>query len=172
VEELKIAGSPVMREIAIVTSRSGLSGITALAIIADGIDITRFRNSNHFASYLRSTPQVESSNGTTVIKSTTKAGRKLAISLLSQSLNHFRDENKKLKRWYEQLPVYQKKGVVRMALYRRVFTELFQMLKKGEYHYFRNPALHEKKMAAYFKFLENNNIFLSENLNVSACLFS
>jgi hypothetical protein len=28
--------------------------------------------------------------------------------------------------------------------------------------------LHEKKLAAYGKFLENNNIFLSENLNVSA----
>jgi hypothetical protein len=28
------------------------------------------------------------------------------------------------------------------------------MLKKEEYHYYRNPALHEKKMAEYRKYLD------------------
>jgi hypothetical protein len=35
-----------------------------------------------------------------------------------------------------------------------VLAEIFQMLKKGEYHYGRDPANHESKMAAYRRFLE------------------
>jgi len=42
------------------------------------------------------------------------------------------------------------------------------MLKKQEYHYFRNPALHEKKMAGYRKFLETEKIIFSRNFNFVA----
>jgi hypothetical protein len=129
-----------------------------LAIIADIIDVSRFKNSKKFASYLRSTPRVESSNEHTIIKSTNKAGRKLSITLLSQSLNHFRDSNEKLSIWYGKLGMYKKKGVIRMALCRRVFTEIFQMLKKNEYHRWINLRLHEKKMLEYKRLLEKNNI--------------
>jgi len=168
VVEIKKAGSMFMSQIEILTSMSGISVITALAVIADVIDVSRFRNSKHFASYLRSAPRVESSNDKTIIKSTTKAGRKLAITLLSQSLNHFRDENKKLNRWAEKVSVYKKKGIVRMALCRRVISEIYQMLKKGENHYFRNPLLHEKKLAEYKKFLEHEKIIFPEKLQISA----
>ena len=160
VEEIKKAGSPFMRHIDILTSMSGISVITAIAIIADIIDVSRFKNSKHFTSYLRSAPRVESSNEKTIIKSTTKAGRKLSITLLSQSLNHFRDENKKLNKWYERIRTSKKKGIVRMALCRKVFSEIFQMLKKEEYHHFRNPVLHEKKMAEYIKFLEKEHCII------------
>jgi hypothetical protein len=141
--------------------------VAAIAIIADVIDVSRFRNVKHFASYLRSTPRVESSNDKTIIKSTTKAGRKLSITLISQSLNHFRDGNKGLNQWYEKVKIFKKKGVVRMALCRKVITEIYQMLKKEENHYFMNPVLHKKKMEGYRKFLEKNNIFI-ENMQISA----
>jgi transposase len=152
--KIKTAGAIYMKQIEILTSMSGISVIAALAVISDVVNISRFKNSKHFASYLRSAPRVESSNDKTIIKSTTKAGRKLTITLLSQSLNHFRDNNKKLEHWHEKLKVFKKKGVIRMALCRRVITEIYQMMKKEEYHYFRNPALHEKKMAEYRKFLQ------------------
>jgi len=168
VEEIKKAGSPFMHHIDILTSMSGISVVTAIAIIADIIDVSRFRNSKHFTSYLRSAPRVESSNDKTVIKSTTKAGRKLSITLLSQSLNHFRDENRKLNRWYEHVKAFKKKGIVRMALCRKVFSEIFQMLKKEEYHYFRNPVLHEKKMAEYVKFLEKEHCIFSQEFICAA----
>jgi transposase len=157
-----------MHQIDILTSMSGISVITAIAIIADIIDISRFKNSKHFASYLRSAPQVESSNEHTVIKSTNKAGRKLSITLLSQSLNHFRDDNKKINDWYTKLSVYKKKGIIRMALCRRVFTEIFQMLKKEEYHWCINPELHEKKMTEYKKLLKKNDVIFPENFQISA----
>jgi transposase len=161
-EKIKLFGAPFMKQIDILTSISGVSVITALAIIADVVDISRFKNAKHFTSYLRSAPQVESSNEKTIIKSTNKAGRKLSITLLSQSLNHFRDSNKKLNTWYNRLSVYKKKGIIRMALCRRVFCEIYQMLKKEEYHYSRNPALHEKKITEYRELLIKHNIFFEE----------
>ena len=166
--EIKKAGSIFMPQIEILTSMTGISVITAIAIIADVVDVSRFRNSKHFASYLRSAPRVESSNDKTVIKSTNKAGRKLSITFLSQSLNHFRDSNRNLCNFYERAIVMKKKGIVRMALCRKVITQIYQMLKKQEYHYFHNPVLHGKKMAEYKKFLEKENIFISPNFQIAA----
>jgi transposase len=168
VVEIMKAGAQFMPQIEILTSMTGISVITAIAVIADVSDVSRFRNSKHFASYLRSAPRVESSNDKTIIKSTTKAGRKLSITLLSQSLNHFRDSNRTLSRFYERASIYKKKGIVRMALCRRVITQIYQMLKKQEYHYCRNPVLHEKKMAEYKKFLKANNIIFSQNFQFAA----
>jgi len=172
-DEIKKAGAIFMSQIEILTSMTGISVITAIAVIADVSDISRFRNSKHFASYLRSTSRVESSNDKTIIKSTNKAGRKLSITLLSQSLNHFRDSNKNLCNFYERAKVFKKKGVVRMALCRKVITQICepkvrQMLKKQEYHYFYNPALHEKKMAEYRRFLETEKIIFSQNIKIAA----
>ena len=129
VNEIMKAGAQFMPQIEILTSMTGISIITAIAIIADVSDISRFRNSKHFASYLRSAPRVESSNDKTIIKSTNKAGRKLSITLLSQSLNHFRDSNKMLTRFYERASVYKKKGIVRMALCDKV--QYFSQIKTG-----------------------------------------
>ena len=148
-----------LKEIDILTSMKGISVFTAIALIADIATIERFPNSKHFSSYLKSAPGVDSSNDTTRICKTNKFGRKLSITLLTQSLNHFRDSNAKLRRWYDRkLGYIDKKGKLRMALCRRVFTEIYQMLKKGEYHYFRDKKNHQYKMSGYYKFLEKNKI--------------
>ena len=159
-EAIKVIGAKYYKQINILTSMKGVSVLTAIAIIADIATIDRFPNSKHFTSYLRSAPGVDSSNETTRITRTTKFGRKLSVSLLSQSLNHFRDSNLKLNRWYNKKIELQshKKGKIRMGLCRRVFAEIYQMLKKQEYHYFRNKVNHKKKMAEYDAFLEKCHI--------------
>jgi hypothetical protein len=43
---------------------------------------------------------------------------------------------------------------VRTGLRRRVFAEIYQMLKKGEYHYGRDAAKHEAKMYQYRRLLK------------------
>jgi len=69
---------------------------------------------------------VDSSNDTTRITKTNKFGRKLSVTLLTQSLNHFRDSNVKLRRWYDRKSEYiNKKGKIRMALCKR---EAFNIL--------------------------------------------
>ena len=40
-----------------------------------------------------------------------------------------------------------------MALLRRVMTEIYQMLTKKEYHYYRDEENHSKKMQEYDKLL-------------------
>lgn len=146
---IKVVGEAYYQEVEVLTSMRGISVKTALAIIADIGDVTRFANAKHFCSYLRSTPVVDSSNETTRMRSTTKFGRTLTITLIAQSLNHFRDGNPKLNRWYNKYDGYKSKGKIRMALMRRTLTEIYQMLLKGEYHYFRDTENHQKKMQEY-----------------------
>ena len=157
---IKLVGSKYYKQIDILTSMKGISIMTAIAIIADIANIKRFPNSKHFSSYLRSAPGVDSSNNLIRITKTTKFGRKLSVTFLSQSLNHFRDSNEKLNRWYNKKVEIQKhkKGKIRMGLCRKVFSEIYQMLKKEEYHYWRNEVNHKKKMEEYDRLLEKYDL--------------
>ncbi|MBS0616797.1 MAG: transposase [Spirochaetes bacterium] len=60
--------------------------------------------------------------------------------------------NPALAAWSESL-VQRKKGAgkIRMGVVRKVITQIYQMLKKDEYHRFRNASLHAEKMAAFDK---------------------
>ena len=153
-DKILLHAAPFMAQIDILTSMKGISVFIAIAIIADIIDVSRFKNSKAFTSYLRSAPRMSNSNTSISNRGTNKMGRKLAATLLAQSLNHVLDASPKLSRWYEKLCERKKPGMVRTGLRRRVFAEIYQMLKKGEYHYFRDPANHELKMAQYQRFLE------------------
>ena len=93
-------------------------------------------------------------------KGTNKMGRKLAATLLTQILNHALDGSPKLERCYNRLARYKKAGSVRTGLRRRVFAEIYQMLKKGEYHYGRDPKKHGEKMEQYERFLEKRKNLL------------
>jgi transposase len=148
------AAEPFMAQIQVLTSMKGVSVFIAIAIIADIIDVSRFKDSKHFTSYLRSAPHVANSNTSVKNKGTNKMGRKLPATLLTQSLNHVMNSSAKLGRWYERLCGYKKAGLVRTGLRRRVLAEIYQMLKKGEYHYGREEHKHESKMAEYHRFLE------------------
>ena len=159
-EQIKIQAAPYMKEIDILTSMKGISVFTAIAIIADIIEVNRFKNAKNFTSYLRSAPKVSNSNTTTSIKGTNKKGRKAAAALVTQSLNHVLDASPKLNRWYTELTRYKKPGLVRTGLRRRVFAEMYQMLKKGEYHYGREAKKHEVKMRQYSNFLKKSKILI------------
>jgi Transposase and inactivated derivatives len=166
--QILLTAAPFTAEIDILTSMKGVSVFTATAIMADIVSVDRFPSSKHFTSYLRSAPRVESSNEKTIIKSTNKAGRKTSIVLLSQSLNHFRDSNPKLSAWHDRLATYKKKGLVRMGLCRRVFSEMYQMLKKREYHYYCDEQNHHKKMEEYYLFLNRHGLKMGENLKLAS----
>jgi len=164
VEELQnqvlIHGAPFMAQIEILTSMKGISVFIAIAIITDIIDVSRFRNSKAFASYLRSAPKVSNSNTSENTTGINKKGRKLSATLVTQSLTHVLDSSQKLRSWYERLCEHKKPGLVRTGLRRRVFAEIFQMLKKGEYHYGREAAKHEAKMKQYRNFLKKRKILI------------
>jgi transposase len=159
-EEIMVQAEPHMREIEILTSMKGISVFTAIAIIADIITVARFKNSKVFTSYLRSAPRVSNSNTSVSIRGTNKKGRKLSATLITQALCHMLAASPKLDQWYNRLCTYKKHGLVRTALRRRVFAEIYQMLKKGEYHYARDERKHEAKMAQYRNLLEKRKNLL------------
>ena len=55
-------------------------------------------------------------------------------------------------------------NLLTLRLRRRVFAEIYQMLKKGECHYGRDPENHKEKIEQYRHFLENqqNNAILKK----------
>lgn len=158
VQKILVTAHPFMHEIELLTTMRGISTFTAAAIMTDIETVHRFPNSKKFTAYLRSAPRVESSNTTTIIKSTNKSGRKLSVTLLTQSLNHFRDANPHLKDWNDKLATYKRKGVVRMGLCRKVFTHIYQMLKNDQPHYFADMASQKKKMTAYRNLIRSYGI--------------
>ncbi|MDR2434678.1 MAG: transposase, partial [Treponema sp.] len=127
-ERVLLAAEPFMTEIEILTSMKGVSVFIGIAIIADIIEVSRFKDSKHFTSYLRSAPRVANSNTTVKNCGTNKMGRKLSSTLLTQSLNHVMNSSGKLRRWYERLCEYKKAGLVRTGLRRRILAEIYQML--------------------------------------------
>jgi hypothetical protein len=118
-------------------------------------DVSRFTNSKHFTSYPRSVPKVSNSNTSVSIRGTNKKRRKLSAALLTQPLNHVFDNSLKLRRWHDRLCDYKKAELVRTGLRRRILAEIYQMLKKVEYHYRREEAKHEAKLAPYRRFLKS-----------------
>jgi transposase len=165
-DTILLHAAPFMAQIDILTSMKGISVFIAIAIIADIIEVSRFKNSKAFTSYLRSAPRMSNSNTSTSNRGTNKMGRKLAATLLVNSLSHVLDASPKLSRWYDRLCQHKKPGMVRTGLRRRVFAEIYQMLKKGEYHYGRDIMKHEVKMAQYQRLLEKTKI--NKNLKISA----
>jgi transposase len=120
-KQVQLTASPFIQEIDILTSMKGISVFSdfqsaAIAIIADIIDVSRFKDSKAFTSYLRSAPHVANSNTSTSIRGTNKKGRKLSATLLTQSLNHVLDSSLKLRKWYDRLTEYKKAGLVRTGL--------------------------------------------------------
>jgi transposase len=159
-DKIKEYAAPFMKEIDILTSMKGVSVFIAIAIIADIIKVDRFKNSKSFTSYLRSAPKVSNSNTSKSTRGTNKKGRKLSATLLTQSLNHVLVASPKLNKWYARLTENKKAGLVRSGLRRRVFAEIFQMLKKEEYHYGREASKHEAKMSQYRNFLKKRKFIL------------
>ena len=159
-KQILLQAAPYMREIEIMTSMKGISVFIAAAIIADIATIGRFKNSKHFTSYLRSAPRVSNSNTSEKTRGINKKGRKLSSTLITQSLQHVLDASQRLSRWYDNQAKHKKAGIVRTGLRRKVLTELYKMLVKGEYHYARDEQKHKAKMSQYRNFLKKSKFLL------------
>jgi hypothetical protein len=85
-EQIVLATEPFMAQIDIVTNMKGVS--VFIAIIADSIDVSWFKESRHVTFYLHSAPPMTNSNMSVKNKGTNKAGCILSAALLIQSLNH------------------------------------------------------------------------------------
>lgn len=152
--EILYAGRQHKDQIEILTSINGISAFIAIALIADYADIERFKNGRRFSSYLRAVPKLDASNNKIHNGNTHKKGRKLSISLLLQSITHFRKNNSNIENFYQTKIKGKSTGTVRMAVARKMFVSIFYMLRDKKYHNCRNKELHQLKMSKYNEFLE------------------
>ena len=162
-KEILYAGRSYKKEIEIMTSISGISVFAALAVKSDYADIKRFKNAKHFTSYLRAVPRVNSSNDKTYIGKTQKRGRKLSITLLLQSICHFRKINPNIESFYQKKIKGKSKGKVRMAIARKTFVAIYYMLRDEVYYTYKNTITHQHKMKIYGRVLKK---YEEDNKNI------
>ena len=153
-DEILYAGRGYKEEIEILTSVHGISVFIAIGLISDYAEIGRFKNAKRFSSYLRAVPRVKASNDTVHIGKTNKKGRKLSISLLLQSLNHFRTINPGIDKFYKNKKKGKSTGKVRMAVTRKMFVSIYYMLREKKYYKYRIEETHQRKMEEYNRFLK------------------
>ena len=154
-DEILVQGEYFKKEIDIITSIKGVSVFTAIAIMTDIANIDRFENAKKLCSYLRSAPGIEKSNNTEKMKSVNKQSRKLAITMLMQGIWHTYNSNPYLSSVFFRIKGGKKKsGKARVAVARKIFQGIFNMLKKGEYFYWKDDKNHQKKVRGYENFLK------------------
>lgn len=154
-EEILKEGSFFKKEIAILTSIRGISPFIAVAVMADIVDIKRFKNAKNLCSYLRAAPTVDSSNKVTKIGKVNKQSRDLTMSLLPEIVLHLRKSSKKYEAFYQKKAKGKSKGKVRVAILRKIIVAMYNMLKKEELYYYRDKKNHLSKLASYQRFLIN-----------------
>jgi transposase len=86
--KILLLAPPFTAQIKILTSMKGVGVFIAIAVITGIIDVSRFRNSKAFTSYLRSAPGMPDSNTGTANRGANKIGGGLAATLLVQPLNN------------------------------------------------------------------------------------
>jgi transposase len=147
--EIYLIGRKYEAQIEILTSIKGISPFIALALIADIADISRFPDAKHLSSYLRSSPGIDSSNNSTKILRTTKFGRKLSITMLTQAILHIRKSNAQLMAWDKSKRGKKSAGRIRMAECRKTIVHIYSMLTKKQFYRYVDPDNHAAKMREY-----------------------
>lgn len=147
----KLGNQLYKEEVELLLSIKGFSPLTAIALLADVVDINRFPCVKKFCSYLRTAPKVKSSNKSTIIGSTNKYSRSLSCSLLAQSVNHFAQSGEPLNSFYERIKTGKKPGVYRMAMIRKILVCAYYMLKHKKQFYWTNDKLYKSKLIEFKK---------------------
>jgi transposase len=134
------------KEIKLLLTISGMSPLTAVALMADICDIQRFSSAKKMCAYLRTTPAVKASNRTSHLGHVNPAGRSLTVTLLTQSINHLKEASEVNAAFYRKLRAGKSAGKSRIALIRKVLTATYFMLKQGAEYRSKDDALFEKKL--------------------------
>ncbi len=142
------------REVYILTSIKGISPFIALAIMADAVTIDRFRNAKHFCSYMRATPRIDASGNMTKIGRINKQSRHLAMSLLMECINHFRNADPVIEHFYVKKSRGKSKGKVRVAVIRKMLVIIYKMLSTGTLYDYCDEKNHNRKIKEYENIIE------------------
>ena len=163
-EKILEKDQPFENEIDKLVSIKGVSVFAAIAIMADIAEIDRFNGSKKLCFYPRSAPKIDASNRLEKISCVNRFSRKLSIRLLLQGLRHIYNSSEYLLKFYKSkravVATHRRRrganraGKARVAVARRTFTYIYQMLKKDEYFRWMDGKNHARKMSEYRSFLK------------------
>ncbi len=134
------------KEIELITTIPGFSFFTALALMSDIADINRFPTAKKYCSYLRVAPKIKESNKTTHIGHINRNSRSLTLSLITQSVGHFRHCSNYFEDFYDRLRAGKGYGKTRIAIIRKILVCTYYMLKRNEtFRWSKNLDLTRKR---------------------------
>lgn len=116
----------------ILMSISGIGAYSALLILSEIGDVSRFPRENNIVSYAGLAPSVHSSGGKTYYGHITKQGSRWLRWILIQSVPHVVASSPNYKQLYNRLVAKKGKGTAKVAIARKLLIAIYYMLKRGE----------------------------------------
>lgn len=154
-EAIIITSEPLKEKVELLISIHGVSLISALAFLADVGDIKRFNTTRKMNSYLGLVPKVKDSGDKLKYGHINRASRKVARTVLTQSLIHFTKATTKIQNSYMDLVERRGTGRSRIAMVRKLCGIMRQMLLNNEKFRWINSSSYERKIKEYKKYFIN-----------------
>lgn len=145
------SGEYFHEEVKLLVSIKGISPFTAIAVMADIADISRFPSAKKLSSYLRTAPRIDKSNKTVKIGRINKESRKLTLGFLLQSVNHFIQSSDRMNEFYERVKQGRKACKSRIAVCRKTICIIYHMLTRKQLFYYMDKENYHAKLSTFEK---------------------
>lgn len=139
------------KEIELLLSIPGFSVLTAIVLLADVDNVSRFDSAKKFCKYLRTAPRVKGSNNTTHVGPIGRQSRSMTCTILTQSVVHLKHAGPHFTSFYERVHVGKSAGKSRIALIRKTLVSAYFMLKRGNLFSWVDQDLYERKKTLVYQ---------------------
>jgi transposase len=131
-EKIVVATEPLAEQVKLLMTIRGITALTAAAFLADVGDIGRFRSASKMSAYLGLVPRCKDSGGKSRPGHITRKSRRLARTMLTQSVYQVTRSCPELERQYAKLIDRRGAGRARIAMIRRLCGIMRRMLLTGQ----------------------------------------
>ena len=153
-EKIVAASEPLADQVRLLMTIRGITALTAAAFLADVGDIRRFRSASKMSAYLGLVPRCRDSGGKSRPGHITRKSRRLARTMLTQSIYQVTRSSPQLAKQYATLIERRGAGRARIAMIRRLCGIMRRMLLTGAEFRWVSNELYERKLKSYEKTLE------------------
>jgi transposase len=116
----------------LLTTMTGKTGYTALAIASRVGPIDRFKSARSFTNYLGLTPTCNSSGNREQLGHISKEGSPIVRFLLGQQVLHMLKRDPSLKAWYQRVKKRRGAKIARVAVMRKLASSIWYMIRHQE----------------------------------------
>jgi transposase len=153
-EKIVVTSEPLADQVRLLMTIRGITALTATAFLADVGEIRRFRSAGKMSAYLGLVPRCKDSGGKSRPGHINRKSRRLARTMLTQSIYQVTRSCPELERQYAELVDRRGAGRARIAMIRRLCGIMRRMLLTGQEFRWVKKDLYERKLKSYEKTLE------------------